>query len=62
MNENNVMNLINEIAFKYQLTQVQTQDIITKYHSDTRDINTIRKEIEKTSGFLDYQHHRIHFR
>lgn len=55
MNENNVMNLINEIAFKYQLTQVQTQDIITKYHSDTRDINTIRKEIEKTSGFYQYQ-------
>lgn len=55
MNENNVMNLINEIAYKYQLTQVQTQDIITKYHSDTRDINTIRKEIEKTSGFYQYQ-------
>lgn len=55
MNENNVMNLINEISFKYQLTQVQTQDIITKYHSDTRDINTIRKEIEKTSGFYQYQ-------
>lgn len=55
MNENNVMNLINEISFKYQLTQVQTQDIITKYHSDTRDINTIRKEIEKISGFYQYQ-------
>ena len=55
MNENNIMNLINEIAYKYQLTQVQTQDIITKYHSDTRDINTIRKEIEKTSGFYQYQ-------
>lgn len=55
MNENNVMNLINELAYKYQLTQVQTQDIITKYHSDTRDINTIRKEIEKTGGFYQYQ-------
>lgn len=55
MNENNVMNLINEISYKYQLTQVQIQDIITKYHSDTRDINTIRKEIEKTSGFYQYQ-------
>lgn len=55
MNENNVMNLINEIAFKYQLTQVQTQDIITKYHNDTRDINTIRKEIEKISSFYQYQ-------
>lgn len=55
MNENDVMNLINELAYKYQLTQVQTQDIITKYHNDTRDINTIRKELEKTSSFYQYQ-------
>ena len=55
MNGNNVMNLINEIAFKYQLTQVQNQDIVTKYHNDNRDINTIRKELEKISGFYQYQ-------
>ena len=55
MNENNIINLINEIAFKYQLTQVQTQYVITKYHNDTRDINTIRKEIEKISTFYQHQ-------
>lgn len=55
MNENNVINLVNEIAFKYQLTQIQTQDIITKYHNDTRDINVIQKEIEKLSNYYQYQ-------
>ena len=55
MNENNIINLINEIVFKYQLTQVQMQDIITKYHNDTRDINIIRKEIEKLSSFYQHQ-------
>ena len=54
MNEN-IMNLINEIAFKYQLTQMQNQDLITKYHNDTRDINVVKKEIEKLSSFYQYQ-------
>lgn len=55
MNESNVINLINEISNKYQLTQMQTQDLITKYHNDIRDINTIRKEIEKLSSFYQIQ-------
>ena len=55
MNENNVINLINEIAYKYQLTQVATQELITKYHNDARDINVIRKEIENLSAFYQYQ-------
>ena len=55
MNESNIINLINEIAFKYQLTQVQNQELITKYHNDTRDINIIRKEIENTSQYYQYQ-------
>jgi len=55
MNENNVINLINEISFKYQLTQIQTQDIITKYHNDTRNINIIQKEIENLSNYYQYQ-------
>lgn len=55
MNENNIIKLINEQAFKYQLTQVQTQDIITKYHSDTRDINIIKKEIENIGNYYQYQ-------
>ena len=55
MNENNVINLINEIAYKYQLTQVATQELITKYHNDARDVNVIRKEIENLSAFYQYQ-------
>lgn len=54
MNEN-ITNLINEIALKYQLTQIQTQELITKYHNDTRDINTIKKEIENLSNYYQYQ-------
>ena len=54
MNEN-VINLINEIAFKYQLTQMQIQELTTKYHNDTRDINIIRKEIENLGNYYQYQ-------
>lgn len=60
MNENNVANnienLINEIALKYQLTEMEIQYITTKYKSDPRDIDIIRKEIEKTSNYYHYQH------
>lgn len=55
MNGTNVINLINEIAVKYQLTQMQIQELVTKYHNDTRDINVIRKEIESASNYYQYQ-------
>lgn len=51
MNGNNVINLINEVAVKYQLTQLQIQNLITKYHNDTRDLGPIRKEIERSGSF-----------
>ena len=55
MNGTNVINLINEIAVKYQLTQMQIQELVTKYHSDTRDINVVKSEIETTSNYYQYQ-------
>lgn len=55
MNGTNVINLINEIAVKYQLTQMQIQELVTKYHNDIRDINVIRNEIESTSNYYQYQ-------
>ena len=55
MNENNIIPLINEIAFKYQLTQLEIQNLTTKYHNDTRDINVIKKELENLGSFYQYQ-------
>lgn len=55
MNENNIINLINETAFKYQLTQIEIQDITTKYHNDTRDINIVKKELDNIGSFYQYQ-------
>lgn len=55
MNENNIINLINEVATKYQLTQEVIGEITSKYQNDTRDINIIRKELENLGGFYQYQ-------
>lgn len=55
MNGNNVISLINEIAYKYQLTQMQIQTITTKYHSDTRPLNTIQKELENLGSYYQHQ-------
>lgn len=51
----NIISLINEIAFKYQLTQMQIQTITTKYHSDTRSINIIQKELENLGSYYQHQ-------
>lgn len=55
MNGNNIVNLLNEISSKYQLTQAEIQEIHTKYQNDTRDINIIRKELEKIGNFYQNQ-------
>ena len=55
MNENNIINLINEVATKYQLTQEVIGEITSKYQNDTRDINIIRKELENLGVFYQYQ-------
>lgn len=55
MNVNNINLIINEIAAKYQLSQMQIQEITTKYYNDTRDINVIRQEIDTLGNFYQYQ-------
>lgn len=55
MNENNIVNLLNEVSSKYQLTTSEIQEITVKYQNDTRDINVIRKELEKIGSFYQYQ-------
>ena len=47
MNENNIVNLLNEVSSKYQLTTSEIQEITVKYQNDTRDINVKSKELEK---------------
>lgn len=55
MNENNITNLINEVANKYQLTSNNIQELTNKYLKDTRDINIIKKELENLGSFYQYQ-------
>ncbi len=56
MNRNdNLVNLINEITQKYQLTKEEYNSIITKYQTDTRDIKTIEREVEQLCSFYQYQ-------
>ena len=52
MNKTNIINLINEITPKYQLTKEQTEELINKYQNDPRDITIIRKEIESYDNKL----------
>lgn len=52
---NNIANLITEIASKYALNPTEINDIIAQYQNEPRDINMITKEIEKTCQFYSYQ-------
>lgn len=58
MNGNNIINLINEMAIKYQLIPEEIQEITAKYQNDPRDINTIRRELENLGSFYQYQNKR----
>lgn len=59
MNGTNIINLINEITPKYQLTKEQTEELINKYQNDPRDITIIRKEIENLSNYYQHQNKLI---
>ena len=51
----NIVNLLNEIALKYQLTPSEIGELTTKFQNDTRDINVIKKDLEKLGSFYQYQ-------
>ena len=52
---NNIINAINEIATKYTLNGNQVNDIVTKYQTDTRDMVTIKKELENIGSYYQHQ-------
>ena len=54
---NDTLNLINQIATKYKLTQEEINVIIEKFKEDKRDINTLSKEIEIMSNYFAYQNY-----
>lgn len=53
--DNNMINLINEISKKYNITQEQYNTITTKYQSDPRDTNQLRNEIEHMCDLFQHQ-------
>lgn len=59
MDGNNITNVINEVATKYQLTPTEIQEITAKYQADTRDITIIRKELENLGSFYQYQNKKV---
>lgn len=52
---NIILNLINEVANKYQLNQTIIQELIAKYQNDKRDINILKEEIDNIGNFYLYQ-------
>ncbi len=52
---NNNLNLIQEMSRKYNLTQIQANDLLTKYQNDTRDISLIEKEVKNACDFYQFQ-------
>lgn len=54
---NDTLNLINQIAAKYKLTQEQINVIIAKFKEDKRDINTLSKEIDVIANYYAYQNY-----
>lgn len=54
---NDTLNLINQIATKYKLTQEEINVIIEKFKEDKRDINTLSKEIDIMANYFAYQNY-----
>lgn len=54
---NEIMNLINQIAVKYKLTGAQVNIITEKFKEDKRDITIVTKELEKAANYFRYQNY-----
>ena len=54
---NEIMNLINQIAVKYKLTGDQVNTITEKFKEDKRDITIVTKELEKAANYFRYQNY-----
>lgn len=56
---NNIINLINEVASKYHLTPEEVNELTIKYQNDPRDIHTINQELENLGNFYQHQNKLI---
>ena len=52
---NNIINLINNIVETNNLSTLESQELITKYQNDTRDIQIIEKELNNYVNYYKYQ-------
>lgn len=54
-NVNNIINLVKNISVKYGLSREQTNELITRYQNDTRNIEKLEKEIENIANYYMHQ-------
>ena len=54
-NVNNIINLVKNISVKYGLSREQTNELITRYQNDTRNIEKLEKEIENIENYYMHQ-------
>lgn len=52
---NNIINLINQITNKFQLTQEEINSIMASYQNDNRDLKFIEQEIENVCNYYLHQ-------
>ena len=56
MNVNNIINIINNVAKNYNLTQEEINEIFKNYQNSTKKIEVIQSEIESIGSFYSQQH------
>jgi len=54
---NNLVNIINQVTTKYNLTREEQNAIIGKFQEDKRDLAIISKEIELIGNYFGYQNY-----
>ena len=56
MNVNNIINIINNVAKNYNLTQEEINEIFKNYQNSTKKLEVIQSEIESLGSFYSQQH------
>ena len=52
----NILNILNEISRKYNLTKEEYNDIYTKFQNSTKPESSLKLEIDDLGNFYYHQH------
>lgn len=52
---NNIVNLVNMVARKYMLNNIEVNELMKKFQSDNRSLDVIQKEMENMALYYQYQ-------